>query len=82
MKRRRHTSKQSFLTLREVDRLLGGVTLLVKVPRNPKVTEASPYRGRNHRGGMTADDAKSLKDLEKENAPLKRLATEEALDPG
>jgi len=43
-------------------------------------TEATYYRGRNQCGGMQADGAKQLKDLDEANAKLKRLFADQALD--
>jgi transposase-like protein len=45
-----------------------------------EVTEQTYYRWRNQYGGMKADDAKRLKELEKENARLKRIVADQALD--
>jgi len=53
---------------------------LVEVCKHLEVTEATYYRWRNQYGGMKADDAKRLKELEKENARLKRLVADQALD--
>jgi len=80
MKRRHHTSEQIVRKLREADRLLGEGKSLVEVCKHLEVTESTYYRWRNQYGGMKADDAKRLKDLEKENARLKRLVAEQALD--
>ena len=80
MKRRRHTPEQIVRKLREADRLLGEGKPLVEVCKHLEVTEATYYRWRNQYGGMKADDAKSLKELERENARLKRLVAEQALD--
>ena len=80
MKRRHHTPEQIFRKLREADRLLGEETALVEVCKHLEVTEATYYRWRNQYGGMKADDAKRLKELEKENARLKRLVADQALD--
>ena len=44
------------------------------------VTEQTYYRWRNQYGGMKADDAKRLKELEKQNATLKRLLAEAELE--
>ena len=80
MKRRHHTPEQIVRKLREADRLLGEGTSLVEVCKHLEVTEATYYRWRNQYGGMKADDAKRLKELEKENARLKRLVADQALD--
>jgi len=45
-----------------------------------EVTEVTHYRWRNQYGGMKADDARRLKELEKENARLKRLVADQAPD--
>ena len=80
MKRRHHTREQIVRKLREADRLLGEGTSLVEVCKHLEVTEQTYYRWRNQYGGMKADDAKRLKELEKENARLKRLVADQALD--
>jgi transposase-like protein len=80
MKRRHHTPEQIVRKLREADRLLGEGVPLVEVCNHLEVTEQTYYRWRNQYGGMKADDAKRLKELEKENARLKRLVADQALD--
>lgn len=45
-----------------------------------EITEATWYRWRSQFGGMKADDAKRLKELERENARLKKMVAEQALD--
>ena len=50
-------------------------------PGNPgRFTEQTFHRWRNQYGGMKADDAKRLKELEKENTRLKRIVADQALD--
>ena len=44
------------------------------------MSEQTYYRWRNQFGGLKADDAKRLKDLEKENATLKRLLADAELE--
>ena len=51
-----------------------------EVARALEVTEATWYRWKNQYGGMSADDAKRLKELEKENSRLKKLLDEAELD--
>ena len=48
--------------------------------RELQVAEPTYYRWRNQFGGLKADDAKRLKDLERENATLKRLLAEAELE--
>jgi putative transposase len=45
-----------------------------------EVSEDTYYRGRNQFGGMKADDVKRLKELEHENARLKSIVADQALD--
>jgi len=66
--------------LREVDRMLGEGTALARVCKHVEVAEQKFYRWQNLCGGMKADDAKRLKVLEKEDARLKRIVAEQALD--
>ena len=80
MKRRHHTPEQIVRKLREANRLLGEGKPLVEVRKHLEVTEETYYRWRNQYGGLTADAAKRLKDLEKENARLKRLVADQALN--
>lgn len=80
MQRRRHTPEQIVRKLREADRMLGEGTALVEVCKHLEVSEQTYYRWRNQYGGMKADDAKRLKELERENARLKRIVADQALD--
>ena len=72
MARRRHTPEQIIRKLREADRMLGEGRDLAEVARHLEVTEATYHRWRNQFGGMKADDAKRLRELERENTRLKR----------
>ena len=58
--------------LRIADRMLGEGKDVAAVCREPAVSEQTYYRWRNQFGGLKADDAKRLKDLEREKATLKR----------
>jgi transposase-like protein len=79
-KRRRHTPEQIVRKLREADRLLGEGSDIAAVCRHLQVTEATYHRWRNQYGGMKAEEAKRLKELERENARLKRIVADQALD--
>lgn len=79
-RRRRHTPEQIIRKLREGEKLLGQGAELLEVLKHLEITEATWYRWRNQYGGMKADDAKRLKDLERENARLKKMVAEQALD--
>ncbi len=80
MKRRRHTPDQVIRKLAEGEKLLAQGQTLAEVCRHLEITESTWHRWRNQYGGMKADDAKRLKELEKENARLKKLLAEAELD--
>ena len=80
MKRRRHTPEQVIRKLAEGEKLLGEGKTIEEVARHLEVSEQTWHRWRNQYGGMKADDAKRLKELEKENGRLKKLLAEAELD--
>ena len=80
MKRKRHTPEQIVRKLREGDRLLNEGNDLTEVLRALEVSESSWNRWRAQYGGMKANEAKRLKELEGENARLKKLLAEAELD--
>jgi putative transposase len=80
MKRRRHTPEQVIRKLREADRLLGEGKTIADVCRHLEVSEQTFHRWRAQYGGMKANEAKRLKELEAENARLKKLVANQALD--
>jgi putative transposase len=80
MARRRHTPEQIIRKLREADRMLGEGKELAEVVRHLEVSEQTYHRWRNQFGGMKADDAKRLRELERENTRLKRIVADEELD--
>jgi len=80
MKQRRHTPEQVIRKLAEGDKLLGQGQDVAEVVRHLEVTEATWYRWKNQYGGMKADDAKRLKELEKENQRLKKIVADQVLD--
>jgi putative transposase len=80
MKRRRHTPEQIVRKLREADRLLGEGKGIAEVLRHLEVSEPTLHRWRNQYGGMKAEGAKRLRELERENGRLKQVVAEQALD--
>lgn len=80
MKRTRHSPEQIIAKLREADALLGGGVTIGQVCQKLGVAEQTFHRWRNQYGGMKAQDAKRLKELERENARLKKVVAEQALD--
>jgi transposase-like protein len=80
MKRRRHTPEQAVRKVREGERMLNAGSDLAEVLRQLEVTESTWNRWRSQYGGMKAAEVKRLKELEVENARLKRLLAEAELD--
>ena len=80
MKRRRHTPEQVIRKLREADRMLGEGKTIPEVAKALEVSENTYHRWRNQYGGMKADDAKRLKELERENARLKAIVADQTLE--
>jgi putative transposase len=80
MKKRRHSPEQIIRKLTEGDKLLNQGQTVEEVSRHLEITESTWHRWKNQYGGMKADDAKRLKELEKENQRLKRIVANQALD--
>ena len=72
-RRQRHTPEQIISKLREAEVKLARGTALAQVCKDLSITENTYYRWRREYGGMKVDQAKRLKELEKENGRLKRL---------
>ena len=79
-KRRRHTPDQIIRKLAEGHKQLATGTELVEVCRHLEIAESTWHRWVAQYGGMKASDAKKLKELEGENARLKKLLAEAELD--
>ncbi len=79
-KRQRHTPEQIISKLREAEVKLAKGTALAQVCKDLTITEQTYYRWRKEYGGMKLDQAKRLKQLEGENARLKRLLADAELD--
>ncbi len=80
MKRKRHSPEQVIRKLREADRMLSEGKTIAEVCQQLEVVEATFHRWRNQYGGMKADDAKQLKELQVENGRLKKLVADLTLD--
>ncbi len=80
MKRHRHTPEQVIRKLREGERLLADGKELTEVLRQLEISEATWNRWRSQYGGMKANGAKRLRELEVENGRLKTLLAEAELD--
>ena len=79
-KRKRRSPERIIAALREADALLNTGQPLATVIQHLGVSEATYHRWRNQYGGMKAESAKRLKELEQENARLKRLLADAELD--
>src|SRR6476659_3894423 len=79
-RRRRHTPDQIIRKLAEGNKLLAAGTELDEVCRHLEIAESTWHRWTAQYGGMKANDAKRLKELEVENARLKKLLAEAELD--
>ena len=76
----RHTPEQVIGKLREAEVKLARGTAIAQVCKDLAITENTYYRWRREYGGMKLDQARRLKEMEKENARLKRLLAEAELD--
>jgi putative transposase len=80
MKRRRHTPEQVIRKLREADRMLAEGKTTVEVARHLEISENTYHRWQRQFGGMKADDARRLRELERENQRLKAIVADQALE--
>ncbi len=80
MSRKRYTAEQIIGMLREAEILQSQGMTIGEVSRKLGITEQTYYRWRKEYGGMRVDQAKRLKELEKENARLKKLVADLSLD--
>jgi transposase-like protein len=78
--RKRHTTEQIIGLLRQAEVELAQGRSVGEICRGLGVSEASYYRWRSEYGGLKVDQARRLKELERENARLKRAVAELTLD--
>lgn len=79
-KRKRHSAEQIVKKLEDAERRLTAGQSIAQMCQALEVSEATFHRWRNQYGGMKAQEAKRLKELEQENARLKKLLAEAELD--
>jgi putative transposase len=79
-RRKRHTAEQIIKKLRESDAMLSAGKTIGQVCQVLEVSEPTFHRWRNQYGGMKAEEAKRLKELETENKRLKKLVADLTLD--
>ena len=80
MPRKLYTPEQIINSLREAEVLLSKGSTAAEAARHLGISEQTYYKWRKEYGGMRINQAKRLKELEKENARLKRLVADQALD--
>lgn len=79
-KRKRHNPEEIVRKLRDAEAMLNAGKDLAAVLQCLEISEATYHRWRNQYGGMKSEEAKRLKKLEEENARLKKLVADQALD--
>lgn len=79
-KGKRHSPEQIIAKLREADVELAKGTSVGQICRKLEVSEHTYYRWRKEFGGLKVDQARRLKELEKQNARLRKLVADQALD--
>lgn len=80
MSRKRYTPEQIIGMLREAEVRLSQGETVGTICRGLGISEQSYYRWRREYGGLRVDQAKRLKELEKENARLRRAVSDLTLD--
>jgi transposase-like protein len=78
--KKRHTPEQIVRKLRQADAEMAAGASVPEVARSLGVSEATFHRWRNQYGGMNAGAMKRLKELESENARLKKIVADQAVD--
>ena len=76
----RHTVEQIVAKLREVEKLNGQDVPIPRAAKKVGITDQIFYRWRTRYGAQKQDEAHRLKLLEQENARLKKIVAEQALD--
>jgi len=80
MTRRSYTAEQIINKLREAEVLISQGVRVGQASRQIGVTEQTYYRWRREYGGMRIEQARRLKELERENSRLKNVVAELSLD--
>ena len=80
MKGKQHSPEQIIKKLREADAMISTGKTIGQVVQSLEISEQTFHRWRNQYGGMKAEEAKRLKELEEENRRLKKLLAEAEVD--
>ena len=78
--KKRYTGNQIVAKLRQADVLIGNDKTVPEVCREIEVSQQTYYRWRQKYGGMSPEMIKELRELQKENARLKKVVADQALD--
>ena len=77
---KRYKAEEIVMKLREIELSINQGMEVVQACRQTGISDQSYYRWRKEYGGMKVDQAKRYKELEQENARLKRLVADLSLD--
>ena len=77
---KRHSPEQIIRKLRQAEAELSAGATVREIARELGISEATFHRWKARYGGMSSEEAKRLKELETENARLKKIVAEQALD--
>ena len=77
---KRYKAEETVMKLREIELFINQGMDVVQACRQAGISDQSYYRWRKEYGGMKIDQAKKYKELEQENARLKRLVADLSLD--
>ncbi len=77
---KKHSAEQVVNLLRQIEVGIANGKTTVQACKEASITEQTYYRWRKEYGGLQVDQAKRLKELEQENAKLKRLVANLSLD--
>jgi putative transposase len=80
MSRKRHTPEEIVTKLRQIEVLTAQGRPVAEAVRSIGVTEVTYYRWRQEYGGLKGDQVKRLKELERENARLRRAVSDLTLE--
>ena len=80
MSKKRHKPEEIVSKLRQVDVLTSQGTTVAEAIRSIGITEVTYYRWRQEYGGLKSDQVKRLKDLEQENARLRKAVSDLTLE--
>ena len=80
MKRKRHSPEQIIAKLRDADAALSAGANVEQICKQLEISQATYHKWRKMYGGMKADEMKRLKELERENARLKKIVADQAID--